>query len=448
MAVHIPFSAKTYQDRRQILAENMGSGKILLIANAESSINFADNWHPYRQDSTLLYYGALSMPDIAIVIDADSGVTTLYADDLSIDMVVWMGPQPLMRDLAAQVGISVVKSYASLSKDLVGEKVHYLPPYRASQEKTLRQLLGVKTLAHSTALITAIISQRAIKTDEEIAELQKAVKLSKGMQAEVIKNIKPGMHEYELVAVASRYAHEHNARWSFPPIITKNGQTLHNHYHGHKIEKGDLVLVDGGIEIASGYCGDITRTTPATGTLTAEQKEIYDLVHLMYKESVPLSKAGNRNIDVHFHAASILVDGMKALGLMKGNTEDAVSAGAHALFFPHGLGHMMGLDVHDMENFGEQYVGYDKTLQKSTQFGLKSLRLGKTLETGNVITIEPGIYFIPELTDKWESEGLHSDFINYTEVAKKRNFGGIRIEDDFLVTDTGGQMLGGNDPMP
>jgi Xaa-Pro aminopeptidase len=232
-------------------------------------------------------------------------------------------------------------------------------------------------------------------------------------------------------------------RWSFPPILTKNGQTLHNHYHGHKIEAGDIVLVDGGIEVASGYCGDITRTSAASGTFTAEQQEIYDLVHLMYKEGVRESKAGKRYLDVHLHTAKVLVEGLKDIGLMKGDTESAVKEGAHAMFFPHGLGHVMGLDVHDMENFGEQYIGYS-----DTQFGLKSLRLGKELETGNVITIEPGIYFIPELIEKFESQGKFKEFINYEMLNKKRNLGGIRIEDDFLVTENGVEMLGGDSPMP
>jgi len=447
MAVHIPFDASTYIERRQTLISNIGSGQILLIANDESSINFADNWHPYRQDSTLLYYGALSMPDIAILIDVDEGTTKLFADDVSIDMVIWTGPQPSMSSLGAKVGISAVFAYAEL-KNHLRSNVHFLPPYRASQSQLLQNLLGTSQLSHSVELIKAIDKQRSIKTEEEIKELQKAVTLSKGMHAEVQKHIKPGIFEYELVAIAARYAHEHNVRWSFPPILTKNGQTLHNHYHGHKIEDGDLVLMDGGIEIASGYCGDITRTTAASGSFTKEQQEIYDLVHLMYKESAKMSKAGVRYLDVHLYAAKVLVDGMKDIGLMKGNTEDAVQSGAHAMFFQHGLGHMMGLDVHDMENFGEQYIGYTDTLQKSTQFGLKSLRLGRELEAGNVITIEPGIYFIPQLIDKFEAEGKFKDFINYDVLAKKRNLGGIRIEDDFLITDGGAEMLGGDLPIP
>jgi len=447
MAIHIPFSAQTYIDRRNALITKMGSGQILLIANAESSINFADNLNPYRQDSTLLYYGALSIPDIAILMDADEGTSKLFADDVSIDMVVWTGPQESMKDLGVKIGITEVYPYTDLKNHLRSE-VHHLPPYRASQELTLRGLLDKKQLTHSVELIKAVNSQRSIKTDEEISELQKAVTLSKGMHAEVIKHIKPGLYEYELVAIAAKFAHEHNARWSFPPILTKNGQTLHNHYHGNKIEAGDVVLVDGGIEIASGYCGDITRTTPASGSFTSEQQEIYDLVHLMYKEGAKESKAGKRYLDVHLHTAKVLVDGLKDIGLMKGDTDAAVKDGAHAMFFPHGLGHVMGLDVHDMENFGEQYIGYSDSLQKSTQFGLKSLRLGKELEAGNVITIEPGIYFIPQLIEKFEAQGKFTDFINYEMLNKMKNLGGFRIEDDFLVTDDGVEMLGGDSPMP
>lgn len=447
MAIHIPFPAQTYIDRRNKLIENMTSGQVLLIANDESSINFADNLNPYRQDSTFLYYGALSIPDVALIIDIDEGTTKLFGDDVSIDMVIWTGPQPSMSELGSKVGITKVYPYAELKSHL-RSNVHYLPPYRASQELKLRDYTNSQSLTPSIELIKAVNAQRSIKTEEELIELNKAVTLSKGMHAEVIANIKPGVWEYALVGIASKYAFDHNARWSFPPILTKNGQTLHNHYHGHQIEAGDVVLVDGGIEIASGYCGDITRTTAASGSFNNEQQEIYDLVHLMYKEAATVAKAGMRYLDVHLHTAKVLVNGLKEIGLMKGNTNEAVTAGAYAMFFQHGLGHVMGLDVHDMENFGEQYIGYSDSLQKSTQFGLKSLRLGKELEAGNVITIEPGIYFIPELIDKFQAEGRFSEFVNYDMLNKKRTLGGYRIEDDFVVTSNGVEMLGGDSPMP
>lgn len=447
MAVHIPFSSQTYIERRQTLASGIGSGKILLLGNNEASINFADNWYPFRQDSTFLYYGALNLPEMVLIVDADSGNTTLFADDLDIDMIIWTGPQPKMADLAAQVGIDSVLPMKELKSHLSGT-VHYLPPYRADQAQTLRSLLEISELSPSLVLIDVIQKQRSIKSAEEVVQLEEACRLSKGMHAEIIKNIRPGVYEYELVAIASKYAIENNARWSFPPILTKNGQTLHNHYHGHLIGEDDIVLVDGGIEIASGYCGDVTRTTPANGTFSSERQEIYDLVHKMYKEAVLKSKPGTRYLDVHLHAARVLVDGLKDIGLMKGDTEEAVQAGAHAMFFQHGLGHLLGLDVHDMENFGEQYIGYTPTLQKSKQFGLKSLRLGKELEVGNVITIEPGIYFIPELIDKFQSENRFEEFINYDLLNQKRNLGGIRIEDDFLITSEGAQMLGGDNPLP
>lgn len=447
MAVHIPFSSETYIERRQTLMSNMRGGKILLLANEESSINFKDNWHPYRQDSTFLYYGALSLPEMALLIDVDKETTTLFADDVSIDMVIWTGPQPKMTSLAEKVGITEVLGFNELKKYLSGP-IHYLPPYRASQENTLKELLNLSALNPSQELIHAVQKQRSIKTDEEVQEIEKAVRLSKGMHAEIIKHIRPGLYEYELVGIASKYAFENNVRWSFPPILTKNGQTLHNHYHGHQIEEKDIVLVDSGVEIASGYCGDITRTTPANGKFSPERQEIYDLVHKMYNEAISKANSGIKYMDVHLHAARVLVDGMKDIGLMKGDSEEAVSSGAHAMFFQHGLGHLMGLDVHDMENFGEENIGYSDTVKKSTQFGLKSLRLGKKLEVGNVITIEPGIYFIPELIDKFEAEGRFSEFINYEKLNTMRHIGGIRIEDDFLITIDGAKMLGGDDPMP
>ena len=447
MAIHIPFSSTTYSNRRKTLISNMSGGQILLLANEESSINFRDNWHPYRQDSTFLYYGALSMPSIAILIDVEKGTTTLFADDVSIDMVIWTGPQPKISTFADRVGITEVMPYNNLKKHLGGD-VHYLPPYRASQSQTLKELLGVNALSPSSELINAIQKQRSIKTNEEVVEIEEACRLSKGMHAEVIKHIRPGIFEYELVGIASKYAFDHNAKWSFPPILTKNGQTLHNHYHGHRIEENDIVLVDGGIELPSGYCGDITRTTPANGKFSPERQEIYDLVLKMYNESITKSNAGVKYMDVHLHAARILVDGLKDIGVMKGDAEEAVKEGAHAMFFQHGLGHLMGLDVHDMENFGEENIGYSATVKKSTQFGLKSLRLGKELEVGNVITIEPGIYIIPELIDQFESEKRFSAFINYEMLNKMRGLGGIRIEDDFLITNEGAKMLGGDNPLP
>ncbi|MEM9547289.1 MAG: aminopeptidase P family protein [Bacteroidota bacterium] len=447
MAVHIPFPSKTYTDRRQTLLSNFSEGKILLLGNGEASINFKDNWYPFRQDSTFLYYGALNLPDVAIIIDIDTGVTKLFADDLSIDMIVWTGPQPSVRSLAEQAGITEVFGFDQLKNHLSGP-IHYLPPYRADHTIMLRRLLDVIELSPSLELIDAIQKQRSIKTAEEVEELEKACKLSKGMHAEVINHIRPGVYEYELVGIASKFAYEHNAKWSFPPILTKNGQTLHNHYHGHQIGKDDIVLMDGGIEIESGYCGDITRTTPANGKFSPERQEIYDLVHKMYLEGIKASKPGTLYRDVHLHTAKVLVEGLKEMGFMKGDTDEAVHEGAHAMFFQHGLGHLLGLDVHDMENFGEENIGYTKTVKKSTQFGLKSLRLGKALEVGNVITIEPGIYFIPELIDKFQAEKRFESFINYEFLTRMRGLGGMRIEDDFLITETGAQMLGGNDPMP
>lgn len=447
MAIHIPFSSTTYTNRRNTLISNMPDGKILFLANEESSINFRDNWHPYRQDSTFLYYGALSMPSIALLIDVENGSTKLFADDVSIDMVIWTGPQPKISSLADQIGITEVFTYNDLQNHLSG-KIHYLPPYRASQAQTLKQLLGIDTLTPSLELINAIQKQRSIKTDEEVVLIEEACRLSKGMHAEVIQHIKPGVYEYELVAIASKFALENNVRWSFPPILTKNGQTLHNHYHGHKIGEDDIVLMDSGVELESGYCGDITRTTPANGKFSPERQEIYDLVHKMYKESIEKANSGTKYLDVHLHASKVLVEGLKEIGLMKGDTEEAVTEGAHAMFFQHGLGHLMGLDVHDMENFGEENIGYTDTVKKSTQFGLKSLRLGKELEVGNVITIEPGIYIIPELIDKFEAEGRFSNFVNYEMLNKMRGLGGIRIEDDFLITDQGAKMLGGDNPLP
>jgi Xaa-Pro aminopeptidase len=221
---------------------------------------------------------------------------------------------------------------------------------------------------------------------------------------------------------------------------------LHNHYHGNILQEGQLVLGDFGAQNGMCYAGDITRTCPVSPTFTEVQKSIYEIVLKAEVDSIKACKAGVKYKDIHLDAAKIIASGLKEMGLMKGNVEEAVAQGAHALFFPHGLGHHIGLDVHDMEDLGEQHIGYDAETQRSDQFGTKYLRLGKRLETGNVITVEPGIYFIPELIDKWKGDGMHTDYINYDALNAFRDFGGIRIEDNILINETNSTILG--DPIP
>ena len=441
MQSSITFPASTYVTRRATLKKRMGSGKILLMGNDEASMNYVDNTYHYRQDSTFLYYIGISQPGLNAIIDIDKDETILFGDDPTIDTIIWIGKTPKMSELADQVGIELVEPSSQLL-NFVSENTHYLPPYRDKHILKLRTWTGSNSLKPSIDLIKAIIEQRSIKTTEEIEELDKASAISRLMHEAVIDKVEPGLKEYELVAAASEVAWEHNCQFAYPPIMTVNGQTLHNHYHGNIVTKGDIVLFDGGAELPSGYCGDLTRTFPATGSLTSMQQDVYNIVQAMYDHAAAISKAGVKYYDVHLDVARVMVRGLIELGWMKGDVDEAIASGAFTLFFPHGLGHMLGLDVHDMENFGEEYVGYTETFKKSKEFGLRSLRLGRELQKGFVITIEPGIYVIPELIAKRQSENLYTDSINYEALNKHLDFGGIRIEDDYLVENEGVRILG------
>ncbi len=444
MAQHFFFPQKTYVDRRQQLMKSVKGGKILLLGNNESSRNYKDNWYPYRQDSSFLYYAGINLPGLALIIDCDGGEATLYGNNPSIDDIIWMGNQPSLEELASKVGIENVKPFHQLFLDVYHD-MHYLPPYRPEHILMLEELLHLVELKPSDKLVSSIIAQRNIKSKEELEQLDQACTISAKMHKTVMQKAKPGMYEYELVGLASKVAMEHGGDFSFPPILTINGQTLHNHAHHNKIKKGDMILFDGGVEVSSGYCGDMTRTFPADKKYGSLQKNLYKIVHNAYTTARKMSKPGVYYQQVHLAAAKEITKGLKALGWMKGDVNAAVKAGAHALFFQHGLGHMLGLDVHDMENLGEENVGYDSTIKKSKQFGLRSLRLGRKLKEGFVLTIEPGLYVIPELIDKFEAEKKHLSFLNYNEINKYRDAGGIRIEDDFVVTKTGVRQLG--DPL-
>lgn len=440
------FEQSIYAARRKKLVSTVGSGLILFLGNKEASINFKDNWYPFRQDSSFLYYFGISQPDLAGIIDIDNGAEYLFGDELTIDQIVWTGNLPSLTELAEKIGVSNVLAMSKLESMLSGKAVHYLPPYRSDHSITLSQLLSKSidkvNSGYSAALINAIAPQRAIKSKEEIVELDKAVSITSAMHLAVMKAARPGMKEHELVGVAKKVASDHNVSLSFPPILTKDGQILHSHYHGNTLKDGDMLLFDGGTESESFYAGDMTRTFPVGKTFTAQQKEMYQVMHDAHVAAIAMLAPGQRFLDIHLHACQKLVEGLKNVGLMKGDPEEAVAAGAHTMFFQCGLGHFMGLDVHDMENLGEQCVGYTDTLIKSTEFGLKSLRLGRTLEEGHVVTVEPGLYLIPELIDLNKAAGKYLDFINYDKLEAFRDFGGMRVEDDFVITKTGADLLG------
>lgn len=449
------FDSSTYINRRKQLSSHVKGGIILLIGNNESPMNYQDNVYPYRQDSTFLYFFGIQKPTLAATIDCETGECSLFGDDPSIDEIVWTGPQKSLSELGERVGVSSThafrKIYDAIQKAVSSnQKVHFINPYRHDHLILLAELLNqsieeVKS-SYSLKLIAGIVNQRMYKTDEELEEIERAVNITGEMHLAAMKMARVGMKEQHIASKLLEIATSYGGFYAFPPIVTINGETLHNHYYGNTLKKGDMLLVDSGAETDMGYAGDMTRTFPIGQKFTSIQKDVYQIVLNAHQTAIEALKPGVEFRDVHLIACKKLAEGMKSLNLMKGDIDDAVKAGAHAMFFQCGLGHLMGLDVHDMENLGEQNVGYTADMIKSTQFGLKSLRLGRKLEEGIVLTIEPGIYIIPALIDLWKADNKFSEFINYTELEKFRSFGGIRIEENLVITDQGSKLLGDEIP--
>ncbi len=445
------FAQKVYIERQKRLREQIGTGIILLLGNEESPMNYPDNQYPFRQDSSFLYFFGLDYPGLAAVIDVDEDKEYVFGDDLTVDDIIWMGPQPSLREKCQKVGISETAALDRLQGILKkaveqGRRVHFLPQYRADNTLKIERLLGTHPTAIkdgvSEALIKAVVAQRSIKTEEEIAEIEAALDISYEMQTLGMKMSKPGVYEREIVGAMEGLVLSHGSRLSFPTIFTIHGETLHNHYYGNQMKEGDIAVNDSGAESLLHYASDITRTVPVSGKFTDRQKDIYTIVLNAQEKTIEAVRPGVEFRNVHLLAYKALASGLKELGLMKGDTEEAVAAGAVTLFFQCGVGHMMGLDTHDMEDIGENYVGYTDTIKRNPEFGWKSLRLGKELEAGFVITVEPGLYFIPELIDRWKAEKKCIDFIDYGIVEKYKDFGGIRIEDDILITENGHRVLG------
>jgi len=445
------FSTTTYLERRNELKKKFKNGVLLFLGNEESPMNYASNTYHYRQDSSFLYYWGLNQPTLAAVINIDKDEEIIFGDERTIDDIIWMGFDETIKEKAKRVGVTNVKSFSKFGeylKKIIDKKikVHYLPQYRQDNIFLLDKMLKIKhTIVNENAskkMIKAIIKQRAIKSDEEIAEIEKAIEISYEMNTAAMQTIKPGIKEREVFGKVEGIALSRGNGVSFPVIFSVNGEILHNHAHENIMQDGQLAVLDSGAETMLGYASDITRTFPVNGKFTEKQKVIYNIVLESQLKSIEMMKPGVKFKDVHLTAAKVIANGLKKVGIMKGNIENAVSNGAHALFFPHGLGHMMGLDVHDMENLGENYVGYDKNVKRSDQFGLAYLRFGKDLENGLVLTVEPGCYFIPALIDEWENDKKHTEFINYKKLKEYRDFGGIRIEDDVLITEDGYKVLG------
>jgi Xaa-Pro aminopeptidase len=449
------FDSKLYIARREVLKSKIKDGIILFLGNDESPMNYPDNPYYFRQHSSFLYYFGIDRPSLAAVIDLESGEEMIFGDELTIDDIIWMGNIPTLSEICEKTGIHsvlpIVKLYTVLREAQASDRmIHFLPPYRPENKIKLLRLLNIRpdqfTQKSSEELVRVVISQREIKDNYEIAEIDKAVNWSVDMHEAAIRMVRPGMLEAQVAAEVTKISLEREGYISFPIIATVNGAVLHNHYHGNIVKEGQLFLLDAGAETPLHYAGDLTSTFPVSDKFTNQQSGIYQIVLDAHYGSASFLRPGITFKEVHFEASRILFEGLKSLGLVKGNTEEAIAEGAHALFFPHGLGHMMGLDVHDMEDLGEINVGYCGEA-KSPQFGLRSLRLAKELKPGFVLTIEPGIYFIPELINLWKGEKRFEQFINYREVEKYMSFGGVRIEQNYLITETSFRLLGRKKPM-
>jgi len=445
------FAKEVYWQRRKMLRGMLGEGVILFPGNDESAMNYRGNTYHYRQDSSFLYFFGINKPGFYGVCDVDENKDTLYGNDFAIDDIIWMGEQPAVKQLAADVAVESSASLTELGAFLKealkkGRRIHLLPPYRGDHIIDLSRLLGVNqdelSGMVSRELISAVVEMRSHKDQDEIMEIEKAVAVAWIMHTTAMKMAFPGNFERELAGAIEGIALSHGGPVSFPVILSMDGQTLHNHYHHNELTEGRMVVCDAGAETSMGYASDITRTFPVGGKFSTRQKEIYNVVLKANTETIKASGPGITYREVHLMAAKIIAGGLKDLGIMKGDLDEAVAAGAHALFFPHGLGHMLGLDVHDMEGLGEDNVGYSGSLKRSEQFGLAYLRMARKLEPGMVITNEPGCYFIPALIDLWKKEKKHDRFINYDRVEEYRDFGGVRIEDDVLITGSGSRILG------
>lgn len=445
------FEKQVYVNRRLSLRKKIRTGLILIPGNMESPMNYPKNTYRFRQDSTFLYFFGLDLPNFVGVIDIEEGKDCLYGNDFDLDDVIWMGPQPTVNELGQKVGIPCTHPMKDLASTLHrairnGRKIHFLPQYRAENIIMLDQLIGINhsliAKYASVELIKAVVAMRSIKEAVEIAELDKAADVGYHMHTMAMRLAKPGVLEQDIVGAIEGIAIGKGYMTSFPIILSQNGETLHNHDHSQILTSGRMLLTDAGAEIASHYASDNTRTFPVDGKFTPAQKEIYSIVLDALNKGIELSKPGVTYQSIHLETAKVITAGLKNLGIMKGDVNEAVANGAHAMFFPHGLGHMMGLDVHDMEDLGENYVGYDDEISRIDQFGTAFLRLGRRLQTGFVLTVEPGIYFVPALIAKWKEEKINSSFINYDKAMEYIGFGGIRLEDDILITENGCRILG------
>jgi Xaa-Pro dipeptidase len=441
---------EVYVERRNRIREAVGDGVILWLGHAPQPRNYLANTYPFRQNSHFLYYTGLSQPELALLSYPERDFDVLFSRVPSMNDIVWTGRGDDRVEMARRAGVETIENIDRLGSYLdkarsEGKTVHYLPPYQASSQLRIAELLGMQpaqvAAGASQRLIEEVVRQRSIKTEAEVAEIEDALEVTAEMYRAAMAEARPGLHEYDIAGTIQGVALRRNRQLAFLPIVTVRGEILHNESYENLLEDGKLLIIDSGAESPNYYASDITRTIPVGGRLEGAQADIYRIVLETQLGAIEAVKPGVSFRDVHLHACRIMAEGLRALGLLKGDPAEAVEAGAHALFFVHGLGHMLGLDVHDMEDLGD-IVGYPKGEKRSSQFGLNFLRLTRVLEPGMVVTIEPGIYFIPALIDQWNKERTLKDFIDYERVARFRTLGGIRIEDDVLVTASGSRVLG------
>lgn len=442
------FSTNTYKNRRQQLVNKIESGNILIFGNNHSPRNYSANTYHFRQDSNFLYFAGIDLPGLVLLINTQDQTSTLFGNDNTVEDAIWTGQVPKLREWADKAGIEKVEPISKLAAAIQGGGVnHYLPPYAYDRKIWLAELLGKSVVdvegGVSTDLIKAVVSLRSYKTTEEVAQIEDALnRATSKFHVEAMKMAQPGAYEYQIAGQIESTMLKNNCSSAYGIICSVRGEILHNESYNNKLENNQLLLIDAGAENPMHYASDITRTTPVGGKFNQQQKEVYSIALEALNKSIEAIKPGIQYRQIHLNAARIIAAGLQELGLMKGDVDEAVKAGAHALFFPHGLGHMIGLDVHDMEDLGENYVGYNENIVRSEQFGTAYLRLGRELETDFVFTVEPGIYFIPELINKWKGEKQFEQFINYSKLDNYLNFGGIRIEDNIHVTKHGSVVLG------
>ena len=441
------FEKSVYTARRARLAKEVGDGVLLFLGNALVGMNYRDNEYAFRQDSSFLYFFGLDQAGLAAVIDIDAGEEVIFGDELTIDDIVWTGTMPSLAETARLVGVEKTEPLAALKGRLSGRKVRFLPPYRGDHQVWLQALLGIapeeQAVRADEAFIKAVVDMRIHKTPEEVAAIEEAVDISTRMHLISYRMARPGVHEAEIAAAVLQEATcRPGCGLAFPTIATTAGQVLHNHGFVHTLKAGDMFLLDAGAENHLHYAGDLSSSMPVNDRFDERQELIYNICLKSFYAAVDQLYPGNPYRKAHLAAAETIAAGMVDLGLMKGNPRDIAESGAYALVFPCGTGHMMGLDVHDMENLGEQFVGYTGGEVKSKQFGFKSLRLSRPLEPGFVFTVEPGIYFMPELIDYWKAEGRFKEFINYDKFEAWKGFGGLRNELDYLITEDGCRLLG------